>query len=81
MPEHHSPFHQSGVTMAAAMTDLRDLTDKPSSLADVVLGNCTTVLPFRFQFHERDVSHTVVVGPTGKGMSALGISGAGDDNR
>ncbi|MBP1152513.1 type IV secretory pathway VirB4 component [Methylocaldum sp. RMAD-M] len=45
----------------------------------VFFGNCTTRLPFAFQFHEGDVGHTVVVGPTGKGMSAFSAGEADDE--
>ncbi len=38
-------------------------------MAETIIGNCTTSIPLKFDFDGADVGHTVVIGPTGKGMS------------
>jgi hypothetical protein len=49
------------------------MTDKPHSprddFAQTVLGNCTTRVPFSFDFQPGDNGHTVVFAPTRMGMS------------
>jgi type IV secretory pathway VirB4 component len=41
-------------------------------VAEAIIGDRTTGVPFKFGAHEaRDCRHTVVIGPTGKGMSAM----------
>lgn len=67
-----------GVPMSAARTDMSDLANKPSAVADMVFANCTTRLPLAFQFHEADVGHTAVVDQAGKGMSVS--AGEADDD-
>lgn len=60
------------------------MTDKPHSpqdaFAKTLLGNCTTSLPFKFDFQPGDNGHTVVFAPTRMGMSmdysALGLTDA-----
>ncbi len=49
------------------------MTDKKQppkdTFAETVLGNCTTSLPFNFEFQPGDNGHTVVFAPTRSGMS------------
>lgn len=52
------------------MPKLSDLADK-EGFANVVLSNCTTTIPLILDFDGKNTGHTVVIGPTGKGMSAL----------
>lgn len=42
--------------------------DTPLS-AEVVLSNCTTSLPFKFEFDPKDNGHAVMLGTTREGMS------------
>lgn len=72
--------HEAQLGKSALMNELMaELAGKPEALAQTIIGNCTTHLPFAFQFHEGDVGHAVVVGPTGKGMSAFSAGEADDD--
>ena len=49
---------------------MTDKTNTPKdAFAETVLGNCTTSLPFKFDFHEGDIGHTVIFAPTRSGMS------------
>lgn len=59
-----------GVPMAGVKTDISDLDGNPAML-ETVLGNCTTTLPFKFDFHEGDISHSFVMGKTRNGMSVM----------
>lgn len=58
-----------GVRLAAARTDLSELADKPSTVAQTLFGNCNTTIPLKFDFDGADTGHTVVIGPTDQGMS------------
>ena len=49
---------------------MAEFAGKPEALAETILGNCTTTIPLKFAFDGKDTGHTVVIGPTGKGMSA-----------
>ncbi len=60
------PFVSYGVPMVATRTELSDLTDKPS-FAKVVLLNCTTTIPMKFDLHDGEIGNTVVIGPSSKG--------------
>jgi len=59
-----------GVQIAAALSDISDLAGKPA-IAETVFGNCTTTLPFKFDLHEGDISHSFVLGSTRNGMSVM----------
>lgn len=59
-----------GGPMAAAMSDIGDLAGNPA-LTETVFGNCTTTLPFKFDLHEGDISHSFVLGSTRNGMSVM----------
>jgi hypothetical protein len=39
-----------------------------------IIGHRTTAIPLRFDFDSADTGHTVMIGPTDKGMSAGGAS-------
>ena len=41
-----------------------------ANVAETIIGNCTTSIPLKFDFDDADPGHTVLIGPTGKGMSA-----------
>lgn len=47
-----------------------DLAGK-TNMAETIIGNCTTAIPMKFNFHDGEIGHTVVIGPTGKGMSCF----------
>jgi hypothetical protein len=59
-----------GVPMAAAMSDISDQAGNTAML-ETVLGNCTTMLPFKFDCHEGDITHSFVMGSTRNGMSVM----------
>ncbi|OQW86283.1 MAG: hypothetical protein BWK72_18085 [Rhodoferax ferrireducens] len=40
-------------------------------MADTIIGNCTTTLPMKFKFDPKDNGHTVMLGTTRNGMSAM----------
>lgn len=50
-------------------SDVTSLTDKAVE-ASTIIGNCTTTIPMKFDLHDGEIGHTVVFGPSGKGMSA-----------
>lgn len=59
-----------GVPMAAACQNVSDLVLNPFD-ADTLLGKRTTDILPMFDLHDGEIGHTVVFGPTGKGMSVL----------
>ncbi len=71
----HEPRHEprSGKSFWMAETSVGDLKDK-ADIAKIIIGNCTTLIPMKFEFDGVDTGHTVVIGPTGKGLSADGAS-------
>lgn len=52
-----------------AESDVTSLADKAVD-ACTIIGNCTTTIPMKFDFHDDEIGHAVVFGPSGKGMSA-----------
>lgn len=51
---------------------MTDETHPPrDSFAETVLANCTTSLPFKFEFDPKDNGHTLFVGTTRQGMSGM----------
>jgi len=48
------------------MTDYHE-----QGLAETIFANCTTTIAVKFDFHKSEVGHSVVIGPTGKGMSVM----------
>ncbi|HXG72352.1 MAG TPA: hypothetical protein VNJ04_17240 [Gemmatimonadaceae bacterium] len=67
-PASHVP--RSGKAFWMAATDVSSLTDKEGA-AETIIGNCTTSLPFKFEFDPKDSGHTLMFGSTRNGMSAL----------
>ncbi len=63
----HEP--RSGKSFWMAETSVGDLKDK-ADIAKIIISNCTTLIPMKFDFDGVDTGHTMVIGPTGKGMSA-----------
>ncbi len=61
---------RSGKTFWMAATDVSSLADKEAA-ADTLIGNCTTSLPFNFEFDPKDNGHRVMLGTTREGMSAM----------
>lgn len=41
-----------------------------TNVAETIIDNCTTTIPLKFDFDGANAGHTVVIGPTRKGMSA-----------
>ena len=60
---------RSGKTFWMAATDVSSLADKEAA-ADTLIGNCTTSIPFKFDFDSKDSGHTTLFAPTRAGMSA-----------
>ncbi len=48
-----------------------ELSGKPPALAETIIGNCTTSLPFKFEFDPKDNGHTIMFGTTREGMSGM----------
>lgn len=46
-----------------------ELAGKPPALAETIIGNCTTSIPFKFDFDPKDNGHTTTFAPTRTGMS------------
>lgn len=61
---------RSGKTFRMAATDVSSLADK-GAVADALIGNCTTSLPFKFEFDPKDNGHTIMFGTTREGMSGM----------
>lgn len=49
---------------------MAELAGKPEALAATIIGNCTTSLPFKFEFDPKDNGHALMFASTRKGMSA-----------
>ncbi|HNB69428.1 hypothetical protein [Accumulibacter sp.] len=63
--------HQPRSGKSAPMNQMAaDLAGK-TNMAETIIGNCTTAIPMKFNFHDGEIGHTVVIGPTGKGMSCF----------
>lgn len=65
-PANHEPHSGKSTLMNQMMAELAG----KANLAETIIGNCTTTIPLKFDFDGADTGHTVVIGPTGKGMSA-----------
>ena len=65
-PATHEPRSGKSALMGKMM---EELAAKPSTLAETVIGNCTTTLPMKFKFDPKDNGHTVIFAPTRTGMS------------
>lgn len=65
-PASHEPRSSKSALMNQMTAELAGKTN----LAETIIGNCTTTIPLKFDFGSADTGHTVVIGPTGKGMSA-----------
>lgn len=65
-PANHEPSSGKSALMNQMMAELTGR----ASVAETITGNCTTTIPLRFDFDGADPGHTVVIGPTGKSMSA-----------
>ena len=66
--------HESRSGKSALMNELMaKLAGKPDALAATIIGNCTTSIPFKFEFAPKDNGHTVMLGSTVKasGMASL----------
>ena len=61
---------RSGKTFWMAATDVSSLADKEAA-ADTLIGNCTTRLPFKFEFDPKDNGHYLMFGSTREGMSGM----------
>lgn len=67
-PATHKP--RSGKTFWMAATDVSSPGDNEAA-ADTVVGNCTTSIPFEFEFDPKDDGHYLMFGSTREGMSAM----------
>ena len=65
-PANHEPHSGKSALMNQMMAELAG----KAHMAETIIGNCTTTIPMKFDFHDGEIGHTVVIGPTGKGMSA-----------
>ena len=65
-PANHEPRSGKSALMSQMVAELAG----KANAAETILGNCTTTIPLKFDFDGADTRHTVVIGPTGKGMSA-----------
>ena len=60
---------RSGKTFWMAATDVSSLADKEAAV-DKFTGNCTTSIPFRFEFDPKDNGHYLMFGSTREGMAS-----------
>lgn len=67
-PATHEP--RSGKSFWMAESDMSSLANKNAE-AETLIGNCTTTIPLKLDFHDGEISHSVVIAPSGKGMSVL----------
>lgn len=65
-PASYEPRSGKSKFMSELMDELRG---KPATVAETIIGNCTTTVPIKFDL-DQGSGHTVVIGPSGKGMSA-----------
>lgn len=57
---------------SALMNELiSEFAGKPKAVAEAIIGNCTTTIPFKFAFNSKDTGHTVAIETTRNGMSFL----------
>lgn len=61
---------RAGKTFWMAATDVSSLADKGAE-AEALIGNCTTSIPFKFDFDPKDNGHTLMFGTTREGMSGM----------
>jgi hypothetical protein len=61
---------RSGKTFWMAATDVSSLANKHVE-AETLIGNCTTSIPFKFDFDPKDNGHTLMFGTTREGMSGM----------
>lgn len=61
---------RSGRTVWMTTTDVSSLAVKDGA-AHTIIGNCTTSLPFDFQFDSKDNGHGVMLSTTREGMSGM----------
>ncbi len=66
-PANHEPRSGKSALMNELMAELAG----KANMAGSIIGNCTTTIPLKFDFNSVDTGHTVVIGPTGRGMSVL----------
>lgn len=59
---------RAGKTFWMAATDVSSLANKGIA-ADTLIGNCTTSIPFKFEFDPQDNGHYIMFGSTREGMS------------
>lgn len=65
-PANHELRPGKSALMNQMMAELAGKTN----VADTIIGNCTATIPLKSDFDGADTGHTVVIGPTGKGMSS-----------
>jgi hypothetical protein len=65
-----SANHEPRSGKSALMNQMMAEMVGKASVAETIIGNCTTTIPLKFDFDGADAGHTVVIGPTGNGMSA-----------
>lgn len=61
---------RSGKSFWMAGTDVSSLANK-SVEAETLIGNCTTSIPFKFEFDPKDNGHYLMFGSTREGMSGM----------
>lgn len=61
---------RSGKTFWMAATDVSSLANKRVE-AETLIANCTTSIPFKFDFDPKDNGHTLMFGTTREGMSGM----------
>jgi hypothetical protein len=66
-PATHEPRSGKSALMNQMVAEL---AGKPPALAEMIFGNCTTSIPFKFEFDPKDNGHTTIFAPTRTGMSA-----------
>lgn len=67
-PVTHEP--RSGKSFWKAESDISSLANK-SAVAETIIGNCTTTIPLKLDLHGGEFGHSVVIAPSGNGMSVM----------
>lgn len=62
----HEPRSGKSVLMNQMV---EELAAKPPALAETIIGNCTTSIPLKLNLHEGEIGHSVIIAPSGTGMS------------
>jgi hypothetical protein len=71
-PPTYAPRAGRSVLWNRMMESIRRVPPDSPLTGELLFSNCTTSIPFKFEFHDGDVRHTLLWGGTREGMSEAG---------